>query len=209
MSIFGPEECIHSGKDERRTGATPAYVDIRDSARVSKAGDIMTGDLSMAGNLIRGLPITYPPLYSGDEVTSWAQAVGLVSDAVKSIKSVITVWAEEKGPLNAGLNEWSFGDGAIGFGYVMLAPGSICRMGIACKFKANKSIVTVNITVNGWVHNSYGVTNPIGDRSSTNTFSTPLRVAQGDIINFRSATNAPTHSTCVGLLIELDHISTV
>ena len=42
----------------------------------------MTGPLAMGGNLVSGLRMAYLPLYSGDEATSWGQAVGLVSDAV-------------------------------------------------------------------------------------------------------------------------------
>lgn len=53
--------------------------------RVRTAGDTMTGELEMGGNLVSGLPTTYPPLYSGDEATSWAQTVGLVSDAADTL----------------------------------------------------------------------------------------------------------------------------
>ena len=63
--------------------ATKTYVDTNSSSdKVSKSGDTMTGDLDMEGNLIRGLPTTYPPItYVGDEATSWDQTVGLVQDA--------------------------------------------------------------------------------------------------------------------------------
>ena len=36
------------------------YVDAQDGLRVLKAGDTMTGDLTMAQGLIRGLPLTQP-----------------------------------------------------------------------------------------------------------------------------------------------------
>ena len=62
--------------------ATKNYVDAQGEQHVLKAGDTMTGDLAMIGNLVSGLPTTYRPLYSGDEATSWGQTVGLVSDAV-------------------------------------------------------------------------------------------------------------------------------
>ena len=121
---------------------------------------------------------------------------------------IITVWAEERGSLSAAANEWAFGDGANGPGYVMMAPGRILRMSIAAKLKPPRglkpTIATVNITVNGEVDNLYGVTKQPGDTSSTITFTSPLEVAQGDIISFRSATNTPTSATCVCLLIELD-----
>jgi len=135
--------------------------------------------------------------------------------AIRKVKppttSVITVWAEEKGALSVAANEWAFGDGASGpgFGYVMMAPGRILRMGIAARLKSDRggvepSIATVNITVNGEVDQLYGVTKQPGDTRSTITFTSPLEVAQGDIISFRSATNTPTSATCVCLLIELD-----
>ena len=38
--------------------ATKNYVDTN---KVSKSGDTMTGHLNMSGNLIIGLPTTYPP----------------------------------------------------------------------------------------------------------------------------------------------------
>ena len=56
-------------------------MDAQDGQHILKAGDTMTGELAMGGNLVSGLPTTYPPLYSGDEATSWDQAMGLVSDA--------------------------------------------------------------------------------------------------------------------------------
>ena len=67
--------------------ATKNYVDTNSSSdKVSKSGDTMTGDLDMGGNLIRGLPITSPPItYVGDEATSWDQTVGLVQDAASNL----------------------------------------------------------------------------------------------------------------------------
>lgn len=53
--------------------------------KVSKSGDTMTGDLDMSGNLVKGLPIQYPPIYVGDEATSWTQTVGLVQDAALTL----------------------------------------------------------------------------------------------------------------------------
>ena len=43
--------------------ATKNYVDTNSSSdKVSKSGDTMTGHLNMSGNLIIGLPKTYPPI---------------------------------------------------------------------------------------------------------------------------------------------------
>src|SRR6218665_960347 len=42
----------------------------------------MTGELIFNNNkLVKGLPTRYPPIYVGDEVVSWSQAVELTKDA--------------------------------------------------------------------------------------------------------------------------------
>lgn len=66
--------------------------------RVIASGDTMTGDLNMNSNLVRGLPTTYPPIYAGDEATSWAQTVGLVADAANTL--VATAGDTMTGDLN-------------------------------------------------------------------------------------------------------------
>lgn len=277
MSIFGSGACRGTNIDE--VNETPSdyaktdYVDTQDDLRVLKAGDAMSGDLDMGGKLVRGLPTNHPPLYQGDEATSWSQTVGLVQDAVTilqnptepqnaatksyvdtqddlrvlkagdtmsgdllmsnnsikflqdptepqdavtknyvdshSRKPVITVWAEEHGAINAGSYEWSFGNGATGFashGYPMLAAGRVLRMGLsATKGTTTAGETTVNIVVNGAENTAYGVTKPNLQFSGTIAFGTPLELAQGDIINFRSVTsNTSVQAACVSLLIELD-----
>ncbi len=315
----------------------------------------MSGVLQMGGNLVRGLPTTYPPLYQGDEVTSWAQAVGLAQDAVGNLqdptdpqnaatknyvdtrddlrvlkagdtmsgdlrmsigsdtvrllgcddltagrgfslplgnlqnqlqfavipppqnqtpvtmqtthgflvqinnelvcqlgdpgpdnqvilhrriamnnnlikflqdlaepqdaatknyvdsrKPVITVWAEENGSMTDNEYEWSFGNGGSGGnanrGYPMLAAGRVLRMGLAATANAGApGAASVNVVVNGVENASYGVTKPSGQYSGTSTFGTPLELAQGDRVNFRSAsTNTGVTTAVVSLLIELD-----
>ena len=62
--------------------ATKNYVDAQGKQHVLKVSNTMTGELTMSGNLVSGLSTTYPPLYSGDEATSWGQAVGLISGTV-------------------------------------------------------------------------------------------------------------------------------
>jgi hypothetical protein len=60
-------------------------VVAQDTLRVLKEGDSMTGDLTMGGSLVRGLPTEYPPMYAGDEATSWAQAMQLGFDLLKDV----------------------------------------------------------------------------------------------------------------------------
>ena len=71
-------------------------------------------------------------------------------------KPIITVWAEEKGPLGNGNYEFSFGNGSSGSehaygGYCMSAPGKIIRGSLAATESKNifAEEVEVNIVVNG------------------------------------------------------------
>ena len=200
---------------------------MQDTLRVLKAGDTMTGDLSMNGGVVRGLPTTYPPVtYAGDEATSWIQSVKLMQDAITHIaepkepdnaatknyvdlrKPLITVWAEENAVLNEGEYEWSFGNGGHGrghslAGYTMMAAGRILRMGLSVNNP--RSPMVVNIVVNGAENTAYGVTKSAGQYSGTQVFTTPLELAQGNRINFRSATTLRgVTSANVSILIELD-----
>jgi len=64
---------------------------------------------------------------------------------------------------------------------------------------------TVNLIVNGAVHQAYSVTKPAGQYSGTRTFSTPFELSQRDRINFRStSTNSQVVCAVVCVLIELD-----
>ena len=71
------------------------------------------------------------------------------------IKPIITVWAEEKGPLGNGHYEFSFGNGSSGSehaygGYCMSAPGRIIRGSLTSTESRNilSEEVKVNIVVN-------------------------------------------------------------
>ena len=127
-----------------------------------------------------------------------------------SRKPVITVWAEENGPINNDEYQWFFGNGVNGGntnrGYPMLAAGRILRVVLATAAVTSATAAArVNVVINGVENVPYGVTKPDGQFSGTRIFGTPLELAQGDIINFRSATtNAGAMSACVSLLIELD-----
>ena len=130
---------------------------------------------------------------------------------VDSRKPVITVWAEEKGPTKAGEYEWSFGNGASfenegEWGYPMPAAGRLLRMGLSGSAGgATLGQMIVNIVVNGAENTAYAVTKPSSQYSGTITFRTPLELAQGDVINFRSATtNSSLTTGIVCVLIELD-----
>ena len=186
------------------------YVDAQDALRVLKAGDTMTGDLDMGGRLVRGLPKDLRE-YKGDEAASLNQ----VAQTVAMRKPVITVWAEQNGPLTAGEREWSFGDSATGNapskGYTMLAPGRILRAGLVvatgnpgCSNPYLAPEAHVSVLVNG-KPTPYGVKKPNGSYSVSTQFLKPLEVARTHVIGLKTETSSPeVKSAMVNLLIELD-----
>ena len=42
----------------------------------------------MGDNLVKGLPLTYPPTYIGNEAVSWAQALELITNATTNSATV-------------------------------------------------------------------------------------------------------------------------
>ena len=128
---------------------------------------------------------------------------------VDSRKPLITIWAQENGPLNAGEYEWSFGSGDLythkNCGYCMPASGRILRGSISSVGESGGTTghVVVQIIVNGQdIH--YQPIKGAGIYSNTRTF-TPYRLAESDRINFKTTRNAPdATNTIVSLLIELD-----
>ena len=127
-------------------------------------------------------------------------------------KPVITVWAEEKGPLGDGHYEFSFGNGSSGsehaYGsYCMTAPGRIIRGGLTVteQKKIFAGEVKVNVTVNGKEQALESIVKKSGDLCSCTIFNTPIELKQCDIINFisRTANNKITNAY-VSILIEID-----
>ena len=127
-------------------------------------------------------------------------------------KPVISVWAEEKGPLGDGHYEFSFGNGSSGSehtygGYCMTAPGRIIRRSLTVteQRKIFAGEVKVNVTVNGKEQALESIVKKLGDICSCTIFNTPIELKQCDIINFisRTANNKITNAY-VSVLIELD-----
>ena len=127
-------------------------------------------------------------------------------------KPIITVWAEEKGPLGDGHYEFSFGNGSSGVehaygGYCMTAPGRIIRGSLTAT--QNRKIfaeeVKVNITVNGKEQAQESIVKKSGDLCSCIIFNNPIELKQCDVINFISRTaNSKITNAYVAILIELD-----
>ena len=127
-------------------------------------------------------------------------------------KPVITVWAEEKGPLGNGNYEFSFGNGSSGGehaygGYCMTAPDRIIRGGLTVteQRKIFAEEVKVNVTVNGKEQVLESIVKKSGDLCSCTIFNTPIELQQCDVINFVSRTaNSKITNAYVSILIELD-----
>ena len=216
MSIFG--ERIHRGPDTAGDYAKKDYVDEQLALRVLKTGDTMTGDLNMGGGgrLIRGLPLTQPTgtTTNSDEAISSYHVIDLIMKAFKSDRRarrpLITVYADEYGSLTKGEYEWSFGNGVSGGnserGYPMAVSGRLKYMSLAITTSSSRpSEVRVEIVINGVLNHLYGVTKPFGQFSSFTEFQTPLALAHGDMLNFRTATtNSEVSSAVVACILEID-----
>ena len=127
-------------------------------------------------------------------------------------KPIITVWAEEKGPLGNGHYEFSFGNGSSGAehaygGYCMTAPGRIIRGSLTATESRNifAGEVKVNIVLNGIEQVNQSIVKNPGDICSCTVFNDPVELKQCDVINFisRTAYNKITNAY-VSILIELD-----
>ena len=127
-------------------------------------------------------------------------------------KPIITVWAEEKGPLGDGHYEFSFGNGSSGSehaysGYCMTAPGRIIRGSLTAteQRKIFAGEVKVNITVSGKEQTQISIVKKSGDLCSCTIFNNPIELKQCDVINFISRTaNSKITNAYVSILIELD-----
>ena len=192
------------------------YVDEQLALRVLKTGDTMTGDLTMAQGLIRGLPLTQPmgTTTKSDEAISSYHVIELINKALNADRdarrSLITVYAEEYGSLTKGEYEWSFGNGVAGGsskrGYPMAVAGRLKYMSLAITTSSSRpSEARVEIVINGVLNRLYVVTKPMGQFSSFTEFQTPLALAHGDMLNFRTATTNPeVSSAVVACILEID-----
>ena len=127
-------------------------------------------------------------------------------------KPIITVWAEEKGPLGDGHYEFSFGNGSSGSehaygGYCMSAPGRIIRGSLTATESRNilAEEVKVNIVVNGKEQVNQSIVKKSGDICSCTIFTDPIELKQCDVINFISrTTNSKITNAYVSILKELN-----
>ena len=127
-------------------------------------------------------------------------------------KPIITVWAEEKGPLGDGHYEFSFGNGSSGGdhaygGYCMSTPGRIIRGSLTATERRIilGEEIKVNIVINGKEQVQESIVKKTGDICSCTIFRDPIELNQCDVINFISrTTNDRITNAYVSILIELD-----
>ena len=214
MSIYGlkPPSTAEPAPDNH---ALKARLNAQVGLRVLKAGDSMTGDLQMGGNLVRGLPKNYPPHnYRGDEAPSWKQVLTLVRQATVAVshaepsrKPLITVWAEENGPIDGGY-EWSFGNGChqhASLGYAMPTSGRIKSMTL-CIEPAHVP-ARVGLVVNGRDVPEYVVRESASQRAGIVSWSEGYELAPGDTITFKTIwtdDEERASGAIASFLIELD-----
>ena len=221
MSIFGERIAQPAGRgpntaDVLSDYAKKDYVDEQLALRVLKTGDTMSGDVRMTGGIIRGLPRTQPTgkaLYSDEAISSY-HVMDLIMEALKSDRRdrrpLITIYAEEYGSLTKGEYEWSFGNGVSGGnserGYPLAVSGRLKYMSLAITTASSRpSEARVEIVINGVLNHLYGVTKPVGQFSSFTEFQTPLALAPGDMLNFRTATtNSEVSSAVLACILEID-----
>ena len=96
-------------------------------------------------------------------------------------KPIITMWAEEKGPLGDGHYEFSFGNGSSGSehaygGYCMSAPGRIIRGSLTATASRNilAEEVKVNIVLSGKEQVKQSIVKKSGDLCSCTIFNDPI-----------------------------------
>ena len=153
-----------------------------------------------------------PDPVDGKDAVNKAYVDGKTIQPPAPIKPIITVWAEEKGPLGNGNYEFSFGNGSSGAehaygGYCMSAPGRIIRGSLTVTKSINilAEEVKVNILVNGKEQVNQSIIKKSGDICSCSIFRNPIELKQCDIINFVSRTaNSKVTNAYVSILIELD-----
>lgn len=173
---------------------------------VMKNGETrMAGDLNIGGHRIMNVDL---PRQSNDAVNKW-----YVDTRLDQIPNpVITLVAEERGPLVGGEFEWSFGSNSEGMsqskvGYVMMKKGKILAMSMSAADRngLSEDQVSVGVTVNGQFRQGYDITKVQRSYSASKTFQPRLEVEKGDIINFQTRDSSRSHAAgVVAILIELE-----
>ena len=194
---------------DRDAVANKNYVDNGGAITKLPNGAFTTvADIDFNGFSLKNIP---DPI-DGKDAVNKAYVDGKTIQPPAPIKPIITVWAEEKGPLGDGHYEFSFGNGSSGAdhaygGYCMSTAGRIIRGSLTVT--QNRIILSeeikVNIVVNGKEQVNQSIVKKSGDICSCTIFRYPIELKQCDIINFISRTdNNKVTNAYVSILIELD-----
>ena len=194
---------------DRDAAANKNYVDNGGAIiKLPNGKFTAVSDIDFNGFSLKNIP---DPI-DGKDAVNKAYVDGKTIQPPAPIKPIITVWAEEKGPLGNGNYEFSFGNGSSGAehaygGYCMSTPGRIIRGSLTVTESKNilANEVKVNILVNGKEQVNQSIIKKSGDICSCSIFRDPIELKQCDIINFvsRTANNKITNAY-VSILIELD-----
>ena len=194
---------------DRDSAANKNYVDNGGAIiKLPNGKFTAVADIDFNGFSLKNIP---DPI-DGKDAVNKAYVDGKTIQPPAPIKPIITVWAEEKGPLGNGHYEFSFGNGSSGAehaygGYCMSAPGRIIRGSLTVTESRNilANEVKVNIVVNGKEQVNQSFIKKSGDICSCTIFRDPIELKQCDVVNFvsRTANNKITNAY-VSILIELD-----
>ena len=130
--------------------------------------------------------------------------LGYNEDQVEKTKPIITIWAEENGIMKRGYR-FGFGNGghSENSGYTMMADGKVLRMGI--NSKKEKGPILVMIVVDEVEQQDYFIHLQDEENTGYVTFSKPIEVKAGSVINFVSMIDNSDATMCVvSLIVELD-----
>ena len=194
---------------DRDAVANKNYVDNGGAiTKLPNGAFTVVADIDFNGFSLKNIP---DPI-DGKDAVNKAYVDGKTIQPPAPIKPIITVWAEEKGPLGNGHYEFSFGNGSSGSehaygGYCMSASGRIIRGSLTVTESRNilSQEVKVNIVVNGKEQVNQSIVKKSGDICSCTIFRDPTELKQCDVINFISrTTNNKVTNAYVSILIELD-----
>ena len=194
----------------RNAAANKNYVDNGGAIVKNPDGSFnAVSDIDIKGYRIKNLS---NPKEDRDAVNKFYVDKKLSLPSLIGPEPIITVWAEEKGPLGDGHYEFSFGNGLSGSehaygGYCMSTSGRIIRGSLTVTESKNifAGEAKVNVTVNREEQAQESIVKKSGDLCSCTIFNNPIELKQCDVINFISRTaNSKITNAYVSILIEID-----
>ena len=194
---------------DRDAAANKNYVDNGGAiTKLPNGAFTVVSDIDFDGFSLKNIP---DPIHEKDAVNKTYVDDKTIQPAAP-IKLIITVWAEEKGPLGDGHYEFLFGNGSSGSehtygGYCMSTPGRIIRGSLTATQSRiiSSEKVEINILVNGKEQVNHSIVKKPRDICSCSIFRDPVELKQYDVTNFISrTTNSKITNAYISILIELD-----